>query len=160
MLLSKDKEIHMKVVSKIYTILIRGFAICTAILLIMFLFARLILDVPSISLKQFLLILAFSLPLSLAHELYLLRRLPFIARLGLHYGFVTTCFTVLFSVVGKIAHRPATVFVWIVIFTLAYAVIAGIVFPILRATGYYEKHLARISPNQSSTETPYEKRFS
>ena len=132
----------MKVVSKIYTILIRGFAICTAILLIMFLFARLILDVPSISLKQFL------------------RRLPFIARLGLHYGSVTTCFTVLFSVVGKIAHRPATVFVWIVIFTLAYAVIAGIVFPILRATGYYEKHLARISPNQSSTETPYEKRFS
>ncbi len=150
----------MKVASKIYAILIRGFAICTAILLIMFLFARLILDVPSISLKQFLLILAFSLPLSLAHELYLIRRLPFIARLGLHYVSVTACFTVLFSVVGKIAHRPSTVFVWIVVFTLAYAMIAGIVFPILRATGYYKKYLSRISTNQLSSELPYEKRFS
>ena len=149
----------MKIVSKIYAILMRGFAICSAILLIMFLFARLVLDVPSISLNQFLLILAFSLPLSLAHELYFLRRLPFIARLGLHYISVTICFTVLFSVVGKIAHRPSTVFVWIVIFTLAYAVITGIVFPILRATGYYAKHLARISREQGDVST-YEKRFS
>lgn len=149
----------MKVVSKIYAILMRGFAICSAILLIMFLFARLILDVPSISLGQFLLILAFSLPLSLAQELYHLRRLPFIARLGLHYVSVTICFTVLFSVVGKIAHRPSTVFVWIIIFTLVYAVIAGTIFAILRATGYYAKHLSCNKRNQNDAST-YEKRFS
>lgn len=148
----------MKLLTKCASILTRGLAIATAIELVMFLFARLVFDTPAISLTQFLLILAFSIPVSLSHELFYLRRLSFLLRLTIHYIALTTCFTLLFFAVGKIPHRVATVLVYIVVFTVAYAIVAGIVFPILRATGYYARHMQR--DVSGATEALYEKRFS
>lgn len=154
----------MKIAAKIYAVIARALAICALITFAMLLFARVLdvpnTDAPSITLSRFLQILAFSVPLSLAHELFALRRLPFIARLAFHYASVTLFFTLLFVVVGKIASRPFAVLIWIFVFTLLYAVIAGIVFPILRATGYYAKYLARIDRTGEDSQPPYEKRFS
>lgn len=148
----------MKLLAKCASILTRGLAIATGIEFVMFLFARLLFETPAITFSQFLLILAFSMPVSLSHELFFLRRLSFWLRLTIHYLALTTCFTLLFFAVGKIPHRAATVFVYIVVFTAAYAVVAGILFPILRATGYYTRHMQKVLP--ASSDAPYERRFS
>lgn len=154
----------MKVIARIYSIIVRSFAICTLITLAMLFFAVILdipnINVPSVTLARLLQILAISIPLSLAHELFSLRRLPFTARLAIHYVSVTACFTALFAVVGNIGDRPFAVFIWIFVFTIAYSVVAAIVLPILRATGYYARHLSRPIPGGEEKSQPYEKRFS
>ena len=154
----------MKIAAKIYAVIVRFFAIAALITLVMLLFAKILdlpnIEVPAVSLSRFLQILAFSLPLSLAYEIFTLRRLPFFARLAIHYVVTTAAFTLLFAVIGNIGKRPLGVLIWIFVLTALYAVVAAIVLPILRATGYYADHLSRKDNVAGGNEPPYEKRFS
>lgn len=154
----------MKIAARIYTVIIRLFAIAALITLTILLFAKILdlpnVDAPAITLSRFLQILAFSLPLSFAYEVFPLRRLPFFARLAIHYAVTTICFTLLFAVIGNIGKRPLGILIWIFVFTALYAVVAAIVLPVLRATGYYAQHLSRTGTAPGTNEATYEKRFS
>lgn len=154
----------MKIAAKIYTVVIRFFAIAALITLGLLLSAKILdlpnIETPAVTLSRFLQILAFSLPLALAYEIYPLRRLPFIARLAIHYVVTTACFTLLFAVIGNIGQRTFGVIIWIFVFTVLYTVVAAIVLPVLRATGYYSTHLSRIGKVAGSNGTTYENRFS
>lgn len=154
----------MKIAARIYTVIVRCFAIAALITLVMLLFAKILdlpsIDAPAITISRFLQILAFSVPLSLTYEVFPLRRLPFFARLAIHYAVTTACFTLLFAVIGNIGKRPLGVLIWIFVLTALYAVVAAIVLPILRATGYYAQHLSRNGSAPGANETQYEKRFS
>ena len=149
----------MKILIIIGRILWRGCALASVVELIMFLFASMMYEEPIIALKQFLLIAGFMQLVSLAQEILHLRRLHFAVRLGLHYLSLVVCFTVLFLLAGKIGKTPSTVFVYVAVFTLLYAVAAGILLPILRATGYFKTHLSKIS-SSASAPGAYEARFS
>ena len=100
----------MKILKFLGRVFWRGCALASIVELLMFLFAKMMLDEPIISLKQFLLIAGFMVLVSLAQEILYLRRFHFAIRLALHYLALVVCFTVLFLLAGKIGKTPSTVF--------------------------------------------------
>lgn len=152
----------MKIAKKIFQVLFRACTIATGVTLILFLCASAIYGKPGIELSRYLRILGFSLTAALLHEVFFLRRLPFVVRLLIHYAVFTPAFVVFFLIGTTALRSGSTAFVFLTLYTLAYAVVMGIVFPILRATGYYRAHLSRETKKKGSetANKPYEKRYS
>lgn len=152
----------MKIAKKILRVLFRACTIATGVTLILFLCASAIYGKPGIEFTRYLRILGFSLTAALLQEVFFIRRLPFVVRLLIHYAVFTPAFVVFFLIGTSALRSGATAFVFLTLFTLAYAVVMGIVFPILRASGYYRAHLARENKHgdEEKQNKPYEKRYS
>ena len=111
---------------KLWQILRRGAVIETAILIVFYLFSfMLAMKQPGISALYFFLILGFSLVLSLAQEIFSIKKIPTLARYALHFSVLLIGFICLYIFSGNYKLRgPSAFFVAIVIFIFCYALVA------------------------------------
>lgn len=151
----------MKILRPILRILGRGCMITTAVTLIMFLAVSLSSSLDSIRIGQYLLIFAFSLLIALSLELFAIRTLPIFIRILIQYSSLIISFMVLFLSSGNIQSTPSSILIFTFAFTVFYAVICAIVFPLLRASGYYQQRLAyKPRSKKEEPKAPYQNRFS
>ena len=150
----------MKILSKLWRILVRGCAITTLITSIMFLVVTLTSTYDSIRINEYLLILGFSMIIALSIEVLYIRSLPLIVRLAIQYLALLVSFLLIFISSGNIQNKPGTIIIFVFIFTAAYALLAAAILLLLKAFGYYQKHLAfEAKPKTTSNKAPYQSRF-
>ena len=113
---------------KLKDIIRRGLIYETGILIAFYLFSFVLpMEQPGISARYFFLILGFSMIFSLAQGIFSIGRLPVFARYALHFASLLVCFIFIYCFAGNYADRgPSSFFVAIVLFTLAYVIIAAI----------------------------------
>lgn len=151
----------MKALQIIRRVFVRGCALTALITLFMFLIASVGSDLNGITLTQYLLIFAFSMLISLSGEIYALRFIHILLRILVQYAALLVSFLVLFIKTGKIAANANSVLIYILLFTLIYAVVCGILFPVLRAVGYYQKNLSYLPRTEKpKEEQTYTNRYS
>ena len=111
---------------KIWNILRRSMVYETGILFVFYLFSFILpLKQPGISARNFFLILGFSVLLSLAQEIFTIKKLPYFARYALHFAALLSCFICLYILSGNYKLRgPSSFFVAIVLFSLCYVIVA------------------------------------
>ena len=140
-------------------ILVSSCVICTLISVFFYFIAAIVnngdetlLD-PAINLRQFLLILLFSLLVALANRLLAYPKLHIALRILIHYATLLSAFLVVFIWAGKLKiDGPAAVFLSIMIFTVLYAVCF--------VAGYFLLRLFGALPEKTKKEeTPYNPRF-
>jgi len=133
----------------LYRILTQGCIICAGITVAFCLFIELshTLSEAAMTLTQYLIILLFSFLAAGANQLFRLPVLPLIAKLAIHCATLCLAFCAVFIGFSKITiSSPSVVFVVVLIFIFAYAVIAGAFFGIRRL----------ISPKKATdAEKPY-----
>ncbi len=151
----------MKALKLIRRVFVRGCALTALITLFMFLIASVGSDLNGITLTQYLLIFAFSMLISLSGEIYALRFIHILLRILVQYAALLISFLVLFIKTGKIAANANSILIYILLFTLIYAVVCGILFPVLRAVGYYQKNLSYLPrAEKPKAEQTYTNRYS
>lgn len=98
----------------------------TVILIVFYLFSFLLpLEQPGIGARYFFLILAFSIVLSLAQEIFNIKTIKTFVRYTLHFSVLLASFIVLYFLTGNYAQRgPSSFFVAIVLFTVGYVIVA------------------------------------
>ncbi len=105
---------------------------------------------------QYLLLLLFGFICGFAHELFLLRKMPLIARIGIHYGILLVSFILVCIASGKLAVKFGGIVVFGLIFSVLYAVIISVTLLILRSMGIYQSTL---SYDTGKKDTTYSTRF-
>ena len=141
-------------------ILVSTCVVCTLISVFFYLVAAIVngeddtlLD-PAINLRQFLLILLFSLLVALANRLLTVRGLHIVLRILIHYATLLATFFIVFIAAGKLKiSGPASVFLSVMIFTVLYAVCFTAGYFLLRLFGAIQK------PEKNGGSTPYDSRF-
>jgi hypothetical protein len=141
-------------------ILVSSCVICTLISVFFYLVAAIVngedetlLD-PAINLRQFLLILLFSLLVALANRLLSFQKLHIALRIAIHYATLLAAFLVVFVAAGKLKiSGPSSVFLSVMIFTVLYAVCFVAGYFLLRLFGAIPKE------EKKKDETPYRSRF-
>ncbi len=108
--------------------------------LVFFVFSKIYttsLGITEIGLKfdSFLLILAFSALIGALSLLFKASSLHFWMQVAIHYALLLLSFFLLFSLSGKIYPQASTVFVFLILFTVAYAIVMVITFLLKRALG-------------------------
>ena len=141
-------------------ILVSSCVICTLISVFFYFIAAIVnngdetlLD-PAINLRQFLLILLFSLLVALANRLLAYPKLHIALRILVHYATLLAAFLVVFVAAGKLKiSGAASLFLSIMIFSVLYAVFF--------VAGYFLLRLFGALPNKKNEEEPrtYRSRF-
>jgi hypothetical protein len=147
----------MKALVVLRRVFLRGCSLTALIALAMFIIVSAATDMNYIALSQYLLILAFSMLISLTQEIFALRFLHILLRILIQYAALLLSFLVLFISSGKIATTPSQIFIYIFMFTLIYVIVCAILFPLLKVTGYYGVHLAYQAKGQNSED--YQSRY-
>lgn len=140
-------------------ILVSSCVICTLISVFFYFVAAIVngdetLIDPAINLRQFLLILLFSLLVALANRLLSFRKLHIVLRILIHYVTLLAAFLVVFVAAGKLKiSGAASLFLAIMIFTVLYVAFF--------VAGYFLLRLFGALPGkQKEEETPtYRSRF-
>ena len=148
----------MKIIRSLYRALLRGCALTAVVSLFLFTTMSEETGKSYMAMTDYLAILLFCLVLAATAELYGVRRLHIMIRIAVQYAVSMTAFLIIFATAGKISTAPATLFIFIFLYTVVFGVICGILFPLLKAIGYYQKHLSWTSPEEEA-RTPYQKRF-
>ncbi len=150
----------MKVIGLLWRGLVRSFSYTTLYAFIIYIMTA-ISDPErnAIVVSQYLLLALFGLFCGYAQELFLLRRLPLIARVGIHYGTVTIPFLLTCVLSGKIELNFGKIVIFAIIFSLVYAVVVAAVLGILRATGIYQTKLSYSTEEKEEAEKEYTNRF-
>ena len=132
---------------KLWDILCRCSVATTAILIVFYLFSTVLpLEDPGINAKAFFLIFAFSALLSVAQELFSIKKLHIAARFALHFASLAVGFILVFILSGNYERGGArSLFVGTVLFSLCYAIIA------VPAALIKSKKAAKRSKDQPST---------
>lgn len=140
-------------------ILVSSCVICTLISVFFYLVAAIVngedetlLD-PAINLRQFLLILLFSLLVALANRLLSVQKLHLVLRILIHYATLLAAFLVVFVAAGKLKiSGAASLFLAIMIFTVLYA--------LFFIAGYFLLRLLGAIPKKKKDEpATYSSRF-
>ena len=144
---------------KIEKIALSACALTVIILTFFYLFALIgQLTDPMISFTTFLLILGFSLIISLTSLILRIERMKMIVRIIIHYASLLVAFTVIFLISGNLsAGGTPVVFSAIVVFTFLYAVIFALTYFIKRTIGAADKKIdkrlqAKATPTKSKSE--------
>ena len=140
-------------------ILVSSCVICTLISVFFYFVAAIVngdetLIDPAINLRQFLLILLFSLLVALANRLLSYQKLHIVFRILIHYATLLAAFLIVFVAAGKLKiSGAASLFLSIMIFTVLYAVFF--------VAGYFLLRLFGALPNKKNEEEPrtYRSRF-
>ena len=111
---------------KLLHIFRRGTIYETGILIVFYLFSFFLpLEQPGIGARYFFLILAFSMVLSLAQEIFNLKTIKVFVRYTLHFSVLLASFIALYLLTGNYDQRgPSSFFVAIVLFTVGYVIVA------------------------------------
>ena len=150
----------MKYFKIVCNVIVTGFAIASFITLIMFLAVSMASDLDSIRFDQFILILLFSIIISASMRLFALRKLHIMIRIAIQYFSLLISFMLLFLSAGNIQNTVPSILIFTFAFTLLYAVLCAIIFPILKASGLYEKHLSYKPSGKAQEKKPYQSIFS
>ncbi len=149
----------MKIVTLIWRCIMRSFAYTSLFALALYLMMA--LTDPTMNAMvpaQYLLLLLFGTICGFAQELFILRRLPLVARIGIHYGTLLVSFFLIYIFSNKISPEFGKLMIFALIFSLIYAAIVGIAFAILHFTGIYRDKYAYQS-NGEKIEEPYINKF-
>lgn len=101
----------------------------------------------AIDLTQFYIILGSSSVIAVANQILYMHRLPIFIRFFMHYLFLEVTLVSVFVGIGKIASEAAGIFVIVLLFTLIYALVIGLVsaiFKLMRKKQEPQKHYTRI----------------
>jgi len=118
---------------KTYSFLLNSCAISVLITSIFFLFAKISNpnSTPAIHIGKYFLILLFSLILILTNQLFLIKNFPKSLSTVIHYLITLLSFTLIFLPLND--SRPMYVFVYLAVFTIAYAFLFAIVIGVRKA---------------------------
>ncbi len=133
----------MKIFLFIKRSVMRAFSLTTIVALVMYLIAALSAGIENaIPPSQYLLLMLFATVVSFAQEILFLRRLPFLARVSIHYATLIASFLLIFTLAGNIATEIGKILIFAVIFTFIYAFVFSLSILILHLTGYYKAYMA------------------
>ncbi len=146
-----------KALSFIRHMVARACVLTTPLVLIMYIISVSSTGHGYLNVKDYCILLIYALFLSATVDILHLRMLHILVRILMQYGILLLSFFLVFGIGDKITVNAQGVLIFTFAFSLLFLLLWGLATPIIRVTGYYEKHMAAEIKMQE--KAPYQKRF-